>query len=483
MDDDESDIQEDEPHTYREERRLAFPNEPAPGERRTSFAEAIDEFLHHLPAIAEDHKAHHEAMTLLDEEQMTTDGSDVASEAGDSAWSETGSEMADSVSEAGGVQTEVDSGLATSLPPLVHGKVEDRGQDEGRVSATVSGGSRKEIDTEAQNDIVGEESPHASVAGQSVKQELNVEGDKTDKLFQRNGDHSERQAEKNAAPRSKPSITINDATDVNRNQAGSDTNQAVTSPTPAPSNDRATFDTGDDKPAEAHGSPNRPGSSENVHTGSEDERDTSPVSTDTAPVAAVNLPSEETHTADPQPPVADSSPTPSHDSSRESSAADSRRGSAILRSLLRASLPAEVLGSHSDTDTLQERRASLATGMAGGLMPPTVDLQARSPGQSGSLEMMATSPGELSKQSSPAESGDASEAVSESELPHHQPVRSLASIADQLLRGDSEEETPRVVPSGIGKANSMAAISDQLLTDHSPGEPTGPAEMTAIDEA
>ena len=139
-DDDESDIQEGEVHPFREERRPAFPNEPTPGQRRTSFAETIDEFLQYLQVITEDHKAHQEALMLLDEEPLPADGSDAASsEAGDSAWSETGSELADSVSEAGSVHTEVDSGLATSPPPLTDGEEESQREGEDRAADHASG--------------------------------------------------------------------------------------------------------------------------------------------------------------------------------------------------------------------------------------------------------------------------------------------------------------------------------------------------------
>ena len=553
--DDESDIQEDEVHPYREERRPAFPNEPAPRERRSNFAETIDEFLHYLQAIAEDHKAHQEAMNLLDEEPLAEGGSDVGSEAGDSAWSETDSEMAESVGEAGSAQTEVDSGLATSPPPLEQEVVEDRRTDEGKVSVPVSGGSRAEADTGAQSGTNGEDVHDSNETGQSERHESNIEEDKMNAPVERGSDRNERQ-EANAAHTSKPNDTT-DAMAPENIQTEPQLNSVVSPPSSAPPDDSATVKTGErghssDRSAGIDGSPNQPSSSKTIPVSSGGERDTgpawsdtgpaptdtgpaptdtspaptdtgptptatgpassdtspaptdtgpaptdtgpaptdtgpaptdtSPAPTDTVPVAAANLPPAEHVTADPITSTADSSPTRSQASSRESSASDSRRGSAILRSLLRASLPAvEVLGSHSDTDTLQERRASLVA--AGGLLPPTADQQARSPGQTGSLETIAKSPGEMSKQPSPADSGGASEAVSESELSHYQPVRSLASIADRLLRGDSEEEAPRVVPSGVGPANSMAAISGQLLTDHSPGEPAYPNDMAHIDEA
>ncbi|KAF0297719.1 hypothetical protein FJT64_000535 [Amphibalanus amphitrite] len=148
VDDDESDIQEGEVHPFREERRHAFPSEPTPGQRRTSFADTIDEFLQYLQVITEDHKAHQEALMLLDEEPLPADGSDATSEAGDSAWSETNSEIADSVSEAGSVPTEVDSGLATSPPtsppPLTDGEEDGSGRDEDKVAANESGGSEVE---------------------------------------------------------------------------------------------------------------------------------------------------------------------------------------------------------------------------------------------------------------------------------------------------------------------------------------------------
>lgn len=148
-----------------------------------------------------------------------------------------------------------------------------------------------------------------------------------------------------------------------------------------------------------------------------------------------------------------------------------------LRGLLLSSLPdVEVIGSQS-TDALASRRSSAAApaGEPGSqLAVPASELATRSPGQVSSLETVSKSPGEMSQQPS--------EAPSESELEHHEPSRSLASIADRLLREDSDDTVPRAVVSGVGPANSLAAISGHLLNDRSPAEPAPPGANDADDE-
>ncbi|XP_037093044.1 dentin sialophosphoprotein-like, partial [Pollicipes pollicipes] len=217
--------------------------------------------------------------------------------------------------------------------------------------------------------------------------------------------------------------------------------------------------------------------------------------TDSSLEEAPNLPPQEALELPPQEanevsalgathPQSQDASTPAQGVSQESNdlSADKRRGTSAdqraLRGLLQSSLPqmpaVQVLGTQS-ADALAERRSlTVATETSDGslLSVPSSDIQARSPGQVGSLEVVAKSPGEVSQLPS--------EAPSESELPQHEPVRSLASIADRLLREGSDEEV-QAAPSGMGQANSLAAISGQLLTDHSPGELAEPP--SAGDEA
>ncbi|XP_043195704.1 uncharacterized protein LOC122366995 [Amphibalanus amphitrite] len=476
VDDDESDIQEGEVYPFREERRHAFPSEPTPGQRRTSFADTIDEFLQYLQVITEDHKAHQEALMLLDEEPLPADGSDATSEAGDSAWSETNSEIADSVSEAGSVPTEVDSGLATSPPtsppPLTDGEEDGSGRDEDKVATNEPGGSEVEPAPEEQDIEAQDETYHTNDTGQTENQqqhsreEDSIETNAGSRNFQSENKNIEPNAMSNNHPSSEattpsPSSANNSSDTSNSQQAADGADKEVHDKEKSSNPDETIHQTA---------------SSETIQASSEGERDSSPAPIRPPPPADDNVPGA----PDQKPPSADPSPGGSEQSSRVSSAEGGRRDSAALRSMLRASLPAvEVLGSHSDTDTLRERRTSLVTGTAGELLPPAADMQARSPGQTGSMEMMAKSPGEVSQVPTPVDSGGASGAISESEMSHHEPVRSFASIADRLLRDGSEEDAPRAVPSGVGPANSMAAISGQLLTDHNPAEPAdaaGPAD-------